>query len=62
MNDIEKRAHDLALVMIPIIYDRDYKGTNKSGGNSFEIYKDLYYDFLNDFKYNFEPPKAHSQD
>lgn len=54
MTDTEKRAHDLAIAMIPIIYDKEYKGTSKSGGNCFEIYKDLYYDLLTDFEYNFQ--------
>lgn len=62
MNDIERRAHDLAIAMISVIYDRDYKGTDKRGGDAFEIYKDAYYQFLEDFKYNFAPPTHRDQE
>lgn len=62
MTDNEKRAHDLAIAMIPIVYDRDYKNTDKHGGNAFEIYKDAYYQFLDDFKYNFEKSTPSNQE
>jgi hypothetical protein len=54
MTDNEKRAHDLTLTMIPIIYDKYYKDTGKQGGNCFEIYKELYVDVLQDFKNDFK--------
>lgn len=54
MTDNEKRAHDLAIAMLPIIYDKDYRGTSKEGGNAFEIYKENYYDFLCRFEHDFE--------
>ena len=38
MTDSEKRAHDLAITMIAIHYDRDFKGTSKTGGDVYEIY------------------------
>lgn len=54
MTDNEKRAHDLAIAMLPIIYDKEYRGTTKSGGDAFEIYKENYYEFLKDFEYDFK--------
>lgn len=56
MTDNEKRAHDLAVAMIHIRYDRDYKGTTQTGGSVYEIYKDAYQGFLKDFKYDPEFP------
>jgi len=52
MTDNEKRAHDLAIAMIAIRYDRDFKGTNKTGGDVYEIYKDAYTEFLKEFHYD----------
>lgn len=53
MTDNEKRAHDLAIAMIPIIYDRDYKDKNIYGGDAFVHYFDLYKIFLDDMKGSF---------
>lgn len=52
MTDNEKRAHDFAIAMLHIIYDKEYKGTLKSGGNALEIYKENYKDFLADCERN----------
>lgn len=54
MTDNEKRAHDLAITMIAIRYDRDFKGTSKTGGDVYEIYKNAYTEFLKDFKYDID--------
>ena len=51
MTDNEKRAHDLAIAMLPIIYDRDYRGKDISNGDAFEIYKDAYTQFLERLNY-----------
>ena len=51
MTDNEKRAHDLAIAMLPMIYDRDYRGKDISNGDAFEIYKDAYTQFLERLNY-----------
>ncbi len=53
MTDNEKRAHDLALIMTLVIYDRDYRGTNKKGGDIYEEYKKSYDEILKDVNYDF---------
>lgn len=49
MTDNEKRAHDLTIAMIPIIYDKNYRGKEIVGGNAFDIYHDLYQQFIEQF-------------
>ena len=53
MTDNEKRAHDLAIAMIPIIYDRDYKDKNIQGGDAFGHYFDAYKMFLAEMNESF---------
>lgn len=53
MTDNEKHAHDLAVAMIPIIYDRDYKDKNIRGGDAFVHYLDAYEMFLDDMNESF---------
>jgi len=52
MTDNEKRAHDLAITMLYIQYDRDFKSGLKKNANVFELYKDAYMEYLKDLKYD----------
>ena len=52
MTDNEKRAHDLAITMLNIQYDRDFKSGLKKNANVFELYKDAYMEYLEDLKYD----------
>ena len=54
MTDNEKRAHDLAIAMIPIVYDRDYKDKDIQGGDAFAHYLDAYKMFLDDMNESFK--------
>lgn len=52
MTDDEKRAHEYALTMLPIIYDKNYKDNpNADRGDAFEIYQENYTEFLDRLKY-----------
>lgn len=53
MTDNEKRAHDLAIAMLPIIYDRDYKGKEIYGGDAFTHYYESYKMFLDNMNETF---------
>lgn len=51
MTDNEKRAHDLAIAMLPIIYGNDFRDKDVASGDAFEIYKDAYNQFLEKLQY-----------